>query len=353
MSLWVPEVGGRVDPDSEAHDLVMSLFGGMSKGERSRIRTRTRMAMQELAANTDRFLGGRPPYGYRLADMGPHPNPSKAAAGQRAHRLEPDPVTAPVVARIFALYFSGQGYRGIAELLTREGVPSPAQHDPARNPHRDPRGSSHSAVKSILANPTYSGVRVWGKQEKHESLMDVNDVAAGTQVRMRWRDTEQWIRPERRTHEPLVGDDVIAQVQQRLSTPQRVQRKPRTSARVYPLRGLLFCAACGLRMQGTAFAGKGGKERVQYRCEVRRRRALPDDCPHPNTVAVSAPKVEAALDAFLSEKLADLSWVGAAQEPEEVPAGLLEARGSCGISRAAWRRSWPRSRPPTTYRCSW
>lgn len=26
VDLWVPEVGGRVDPDSEAHDLVMSLY---------------------------------------------------------------------------------------------------------------------------------------------------------------------------------------------------------------------------------------------------------------------------------------------------------------------------------------
>ncbi|MET8873169.1 recombinase family protein, partial [Nocardia sp. NPDC004604] len=27
LQLWVPEVGGAVDPDSEAHDLVMSVFG--------------------------------------------------------------------------------------------------------------------------------------------------------------------------------------------------------------------------------------------------------------------------------------------------------------------------------------
>lgn len=32
VGLWVPEVGGAVDPGSEAHDLVMTLFGGMSKG---------------------------------------------------------------------------------------------------------------------------------------------------------------------------------------------------------------------------------------------------------------------------------------------------------------------------------
>lgn len=33
VRLWVPEVGGAVDSDSEAHDLVVSVFGGVNKGE--------------------------------------------------------------------------------------------------------------------------------------------------------------------------------------------------------------------------------------------------------------------------------------------------------------------------------
>jgi site-specific DNA recombinase len=42
VTLWVPEVGGPIDPDNEAHDLVMSVFGGMSKGERTRVKVRVR-----------------------------------------------------------------------------------------------------------------------------------------------------------------------------------------------------------------------------------------------------------------------------------------------------------------------
>jgi Transcriptional regulatory protein, C terminal len=83
-----------------APDLVMSLYGGMSKGERNRIKIRVRTAMASQASTEGRFLGGRPPYGYQLADAGPHPNPAKAAIGQRLHRLETDPVAAPVVLRI-------------------------------------------------------------------------------------------------------------------------------------------------------------------------------------------------------------------------------------------------------------
>jgi DNA invertase Pin-like site-specific DNA recombinase len=94
VELWVPEVGGPIDPDSEAHDLIMSVFGGMSKGERNRIKLRVRAAMAAQAAIEGRFLGGRPPYGYRIADAGPHPNPAKAADGKRLYKLEPDPETA-------------------------------------------------------------------------------------------------------------------------------------------------------------------------------------------------------------------------------------------------------------------
>jgi hypothetical protein len=55
---------------------------------RTRIRVRTAMAAQ--TREQGRYLGGRPPYGYRLADAGPYPNKAHAAWGRRAHRLEPD-----------------------------------------------------------------------------------------------------------------------------------------------------------------------------------------------------------------------------------------------------------------------
>ena len=45
VSLWVPEIGGPVDPDSEAHNLIMSMYAGMSKAERRRIQVRVRAAM--------------------------------------------------------------------------------------------------------------------------------------------------------------------------------------------------------------------------------------------------------------------------------------------------------------------
>jgi site-specific DNA recombinase len=54
VELWVPEVGGPIDPESEAHDLVMSVFGGMSKGERTRIKA---IAAVARTRPVDKLLG--------------------------------------------------------------------------------------------------------------------------------------------------------------------------------------------------------------------------------------------------------------------------------------------------------
>ena len=75
-----------------------------------------------MAAQTQeqgRYLGRRPPYGYRLADAGPHPNKAHAASGRRARRLEPDPETAPVVQWMFAQRLAGHSVARIARALNK------------------------------------------------------------------------------------------------------------------------------------------------------------------------------------------------------------------------------------------
>jgi site-specific DNA recombinase len=127
VDLWVPGLGGRIDPTSDVQDLMMVLFGGLSKAERNRIRIRVRASMAALTATEGRFLGGRPPYGYRLQEAGPHPHPAKAAAGMRLHYLVPDPACAPAVATIFEMFNAGFGYGAIVARLTREGFSCPSR----------------------------------------------------------------------------------------------------------------------------------------------------------------------------------------------------------------------------------
>lgn len=301
VQLWVPEVGGAIDPGSDAHDLVMSLYGGMSKGERNRIKIRVRTAMAAQAATEGRFLGGRPPYGYRLADVGPHPNPGKAALGQRMHQLEPDPVTAPVVPRIFAEYLRGRGLAAIANGLVADGIPSPSTHDPARNKHRLGVSWSKSAIRAILTNPRYTGFQVWNKQRKEEILLDVDDVAAGHETKMRWNTSDSWIWSAEAAHEGLITRETFAAVQALMSRHiQTKERGPRSDNHYpYALRGLIFCAVCKRRMQGNWNNG-----RAHYRCMLKADYAPSGDLPHAKSVYVREDRVLRPLDAWLADLFA-------------------------------------------------
>jgi hypothetical protein len=102
--------------------------------------------MAAQAAGEGRFLGGRPPYGYRLADAGPHPNPGKAASGQRLHRLEPDPQAAPVVVRS-----GGQAHEPLVDLELFEAVQERFRRGPHRTGGRKPRTTLHPyALKGLV-----------------------------------------------------------------------------------------------------------------------------------------------------------------------------------------------------------
>ena len=82
--LWMPETGGQVDYQSEHDEKTMTVLGLSSKREITRTSIRVRTAMAVQTREQGRYLGGRPPYGYRLADAGPHPNKAHAAWGRRA-----------------------------------------------------------------------------------------------------------------------------------------------------------------------------------------------------------------------------------------------------------------------------
>ncbi|WPB89905.1 recombinase family protein [Streptomyces malaysiensis] len=95
IPLWVPEMGGPVDPDNEAHDLVMSVFGGMSKGERNRIKIRVRTAMSSQAQLQGRYLGGRPPTATASPTPDPTPTPRRPRSANGSTSSSPTPPPRP------------------------------------------------------------------------------------------------------------------------------------------------------------------------------------------------------------------------------------------------------------------
>jgi site-specific DNA recombinase len=315
VELWIPEIGGRVDYGSATTEMLLGMLGGTSKQERDLIRTRVRDGMGVLAREGQRHLGGRPPYGYLLADAGEHPNPKKRALGQRLHRLEPDPVTGPVVGRIFQMYAAGQGQKQIAATLTAEGVPSPSGHDRKRNPHRDPRGWAHSAIRAMLVNERYLGHAVWGKQARTDELFDLDDVAAGYITRQRWTAKDRWVRGPDDAHPALVDQELWDRVQARIAVRSRQgpkgSRSPRPTTTPYLLRGLIHCGLCERRMEGSQAHGH-----LRYRCIAYKTRALPAYlADHPKSVYVREDAIVGPLDRWIG-KLADPDWLVASQEPE-------------------------------------
>jgi site-specific DNA recombinase len=308
----------------------MSLYGGMSKGERNRIKIRVRSAMAAQVATEGRYLGGRPPYGYRLADAGAHPNPGKAAAGQRQHRLEPDPVTAQFVQRIFREYLAGAGTHAISEGLNADGVPSPSGHDPARNRHRaSARGAwGKSAVRAILGNPRYTGRQVWNRQRRDEQLIDVEDVALGHETKLKWNDRSDWIWSTEVVHEPLIDAETFARAEElRAAGAHRPNTVKRPKAkRTYQLSGLVVCSLCGRRMQGTFNNG-----RQHYRCAFAAEYAGAKGVDHPRTVYLREDRITEALDRWIATVFdednveATCEAMAMAQEPDEAAVARKEA----------------------------
>jgi site-specific DNA recombinase len=299
VPVWVPEVGGPIDPENEAHDLIMSVFGGVSKGERNRIKIRVRAAMAAQAQLEGRYLGGRPPYGYKLIDIGPHPNPAKAADGKRLHALAIDEPAAAVVQRIFALFLAGHGIFAIAEMLTADGISCPSAHDRARNKHRCGIAWSKSAVRAILTNPRYTGHQVWNRQRKDEVLLDVNDVALGHTTKMRWNEAGAWIYSDEIVHSPIIDDPTFKNAQDVLAGRGRgpCQHRPHDVRRAYAFGGSIFCAVCRRRMQGQWI-----NQASYYRCRFPAEYALANKVDHPRNVYVR----EDAFDAQVNRWIAGL-----------------------------------------------
>ena len=259
VQLWTPEVGGRAGAGVEDHEQTMLALGNQSKREITRTRIRVRTAMATQTREQGRYLGGRPPYGYRLADAGPHPDKAHAAWGRRAHRLEPDPdpATAPAVVWMFAQRLAGHSIARITRALNDAAIPCPSAADPGRNPHRSGVAWTLGTVASILANPRYTGRQVWNRQRTDTDLVDPANTGLGLRQVARWNLPAGWVISARPAHPALVSEaDYISA--QNASAP-RGPAGP--AARRYLLAGLLHCGSCGRRLESAWSNGKPA-----YRC---------------------------------------------------------------------------------------
>ena len=285
VQLWMPEAGGRAGYASEHDEKTMTALGLSSKREITRTSIRVRTAMAVQTREQGRYLGGRPPYGYRLADAGPHPDKAHAAWGRRAHRLDPDPATAPTVRWIFAQRLAGHSVARIARALNEAGILCPSAADPARNPHRTAAGWTLGAVTAILENPRYTGRQVWNRQRTDTVLVDPANVTLGHRSVQRWNLPDGWVISSRLAHPALVSeDDFIAA--QGINAARGPVPHDEPVLRRYLLAGLLACGLCGRRMESAWSNGKPA-----YRCRHGHTSATAPDPAHPKNTYIREDKL--------------------------------------------------------------
>ena len=285
VQLWMPEAGGRVDYASEHDEKTMTVLGLSSKREITRTRIRVRTAMAIQTREQGRYLGGRPPYGYRLADAGPHPNKAHAAWGRRAHRLDPDPATAPTVRWIFAQRLAGHSVARIARALNEAGVPCPSAADPGRNTHRTGAAWTLGTVTTILENPRYTGRQVWNRQRTDTELADPGNVTLGHKSVPRWNLPDGWVISSRPAHPALVSEDNFVAAQD-INAARGPAPQGKPVLRRYLLAGLLTCGLCGRRMESAWSNGKPA-----YRCRHGRTSATAPDPSRPRNAYVREDKL--------------------------------------------------------------
>lgn len=136
---------------------------------------------------------------------------------------------------------------------------------------------------------------------------------------MRWRDEDQWVRPDAPTHPPLVTPELTALGAGRIAVRIPGRSRPRVSPYPYALRGIIFCARCGSRMQGAYRPSKAeGPGRVLYRCEAKRSQALPLElADHPWTLYVNQSDILQQLDPWI-EAFAAPAWLAESQTADPV-----------------------------------
>ena len=218
-------VSDNVDSAREDNDLtpLRNLFNEWyAKDTSKKIRT-----VKQAKAKCGERTNGEVPYGYL-------PDPA-----DRNH-LIPDPETAHIVQKIFAMYAQGTRMTEILNWLRESKVltvgalryqrTGQARYQKvAQAPYEWPART----VYDILARQEYMGHTVTNKTTKI-SYKSKKYRKNAEEQRYVFRDT----------HEPLVSQDAFEQVQKRLASRQRINK----SEELDLFSGLLYCADCGFKM---------------------------------------------------------------------------------------------------------
>ena len=149
-----------------------------------------------------------------------------------ADTFEIDPVTGPIVTKIFQDYRSGSRMIDIVDDLNGKGI-----HSVTGGPF------NLNAVSKILRNEKYIGTYIW---------QDIRD---------------EDVIP------PLIDKETFRTVQKKLAGAKKKRRNIDLNRPDFLLTGKVFCGHCGAAMVGDSAKGKTGIQYWYYTCQNKKRRA--------------------------------------------------------------------------------
>ena len=146
-------------------------------------------------------------------------------------------------------------------------------------------------------NPKYTGRQVWNKQRRDEILLDVEDVAAGYESRMRWNDSSDWVWSAEPTHEAIISSEDFerASAQMAAGMHRPGVTKQYRAKRTYVLSGRVPCGLCGHRKKGN-----WTHKAHHYRCRFRLDRGAVEGLEHPKNVYVRESVIVPKFDEWIA-----------------------------------------------------
>jgi DNA invertase Pin-like site-specific DNA recombinase len=243
----IVEKGNFLDWDDVGEILKNTIDGHQALEEVVRLSRRVLTGLAN-AAKSGRWMGGKPPYGYR----------KDKETGFLVIVLE----EAAIVKEIFTLYLAGRSARAISHLLTERRVPVPRGNGSAW---------SGKTVANILRHPLYTGDMIYNRLSdgKYHSLARGAAVPRTGKGRFK-NEQASWI-VVKDAHKAIIDRKTFAAVQKALdgNRSAKGKRSPQKSpnAAAFVLSGLLTCGCCGHAMCGilqwvrTGFLCPGCKKR--------------------------------------------------------------------------------------------
>lgn len=144
-------------------------------------------------------------------------------------------------------------------------------------------------MRSVLANPRYTGRQVWNRQPTRHDLIDPANTGLGHRHVQRWNLPDGWVISARPSHPQLVSEaDFIAVQGIRAGR----EGKPGNGRR-YRLAGLLRCGICGRRLESC-----WASSRPAYRCRHGHSSATPPDPARPKNLYIREDRIVEHLPAL-------------------------------------------------------